>query len=59
VDSNKAMAEAVKNGFKTNDFGMIMSLEKKTGRAERKMLDKTHFYYIDANSGRFLRKEKN
>ncbi len=59
VDSNKAMAEAVKNGLKTNDFGMIMSLEKNAGRAEWKMLDKTHFYYIDANSGRFLRKEKN
>ena len=59
VDSNKAMAEAIKNGLKTNDFGMSMSLEKNAGRAEWQMLDKTHFYYIDANSGKFLRKEKN
>lgn len=59
VDSDKAMTEAVKNGLKTNDFGMSMSLEKNKGRAEWQILDKTHFYYIDANSGRFLRKEKN
>jgi hypothetical protein len=38
---------------------MSMSLEKNAGRVEWQMLDKTHFYYIDANSGRFLKKEKN
>ncbi len=59
VDSNKAMAEAIKNGLKTNDFGMNMSLEKNAGRAEWKMSDRTYLYYIDAISGRFLRKEKN
>jgi hypothetical protein len=59
VDSDKAMTEAIRNGLKTSDMGMIMSLQKNAGRAEWKMLDKTHFYYIDANSGRFLRKEKN
>lgn len=59
VDSDKAMTEAIKNGLKTNDWGMSMSLGKNAGRAEWRMLDKTHFYYIDANSGRFLRKEKN
>ncbi len=59
VDSDKAMAEAVKNGLKTNDFGMSVSLDKNKGRAEWQMLDKTHFYYVDANSGKFLRKEKN
>ncbi len=59
VDSDKAMTEAIKNGLKTNDFGMSMSLEKNAGRAEWQMLDKTHFYYVDANSGKFLRKEKN
>ncbi len=59
VDSDKAMTEAVRNGLKTNEFGMSMSLEKNKGRAEWQMLDKTHFYYIDANSGKFLRKEKN
>lgn len=59
VDSDKAMSEAIKNGLKTNNFGMSMSLEKNAGRVEWQMLDKTHFYYIDANSGRFLKKEKN
>ena len=59
VDSDKSMSEAIKNGLKTNTFGMSMSLEKNAGRVEWQMLDKTHFYYIDANSGRFLRKEKN
>jgi hypothetical protein len=58
VDSGKAMAVAVKNGMKTNTFGMSMSLEKRAGRAEWRMLDDKHFYYVDANSGRFLRKEK-
>ena len=58
VDSDKAMSEAIKNGLKTNNFGMSMSLEK-NARVEWQMLDKTHFYYIDANSGRFLKKEKN
>ncbi len=59
VDSDKAMTEAVKHGLKTNDFGMSMSLEKNKGRVEWRMLDKTHFYYVDANSGKLLRKEKN
>jgi hypothetical protein len=59
VDSDKVMSEAIKNGLKTNNFGMSMSLEKNAGRVEWQMLDKTHFYYIDANSGRFLKKEKN
>jgi hypothetical protein len=59
ADSDKAMTEAIKNGLRTNDYGMSMSLEKNAGRVEWQMLDKTHFYYIDANSGRFVRKEKN
>ncbi len=59
VDSDKAMIEAIKNGLKTNNFGMSMSLEKNAGRAEWQMLDKTYFYYIDADSGKFLKKEKN
>lgn len=59
VDSDKAMSEAIKNGLKTDNFGMSMSLQKNAGRVEWQMLDKTHFYYIDANSGKFLRKEKN
>lgn len=58
VDSDKAMSEAIKNGLKTNDFGMTMSLAKNAGRIEWQMMDKTHFYYVDANSGKFLRKEK-
>ena len=58
VDSNKAMTEAIKNGLKTHDVGMSMSLQKNAGRAEWRLLDKTHFYYIDANSGKFVRKEK-
>jgi hypothetical protein len=59
VDSDKAMSEAIKNGLKTNDYGMSMSLDKNAGRIEWRLLDKTHFYYIDAKSGRFLKKEKN
>lgn len=59
VDSDKAMSEAIKNGLKTDNFGMSMSLKRNAGRVEWQMLDKTHFYYIDANSGRFLKKEKN
>jgi len=59
VDSDKAMSEAIKNGLKTDNYGMNMSLMKNAGRVEWQMLDKTHFYYIDANSGRFLKKEKN
>lgn len=58
VDSDKAMAEAIKNGLKTNNFGMKMNLEKNAGRAEWRMMDDKNFYYIDANSGKFLRKEK-
>jgi len=59
VDSDTAMAEAIKNGLKTNNFGMSMRLEKTAGRVEWQMLDKTYFYSIDANSGRFLKKEEN
>lgn len=59
VDSDKAMSVAIKNGLKTNNFGMSMRLEKNEGRVEWQMLDKTYFYYIDANSGRFLKKEEN
>ena len=58
VDSDKAMAEAIKNGFKTSEFGMSMDLENNGGNAEWRMLDDKSFYYIDANSGKFLRKEK-
>jgi len=58
VDSDRAMAEAVKNGLKTNKFGMSMSLENREGRAQWQMLDDKHFYYVDANTGKFLREEK-
>lgn len=58
VDSDKAMSEAIKNGLKTDNFGMSMSLDKNAGRVEWRMLDKTHFYYIDAKTGKFLKKEK-
>jgi hypothetical protein len=58
VDSEQAMAEAGKNGFKSHDFGMIMGL-RKDQRGEWRMLDKSHFYYVDAGTGKFLRKEKN
>lgn len=57
MDSNKAMAAAVKNGLKTNNFGMKMRLEENQGRAEWRMLDDKFFYYVDANSGK-VRKEK-
>jgi len=59
VDSNQAMAAAVKNGLKTHTFGMSMGLESNDGRAEWRIADKEHFYYVDAGSGKFLRKEKN
>lgn len=59
LDSDKAMATAVKNGLKTNNFGMSMDLESNDGRAEWRMADKEFFYYVDAGSGKFLRKEKN
>ena len=58
VDSDKAMTVAIKNGLKTDKFGMSMSLEKHKGHAEWRMQDDKNFYYIDANSGKFLRKEK-
>ena len=58
VDSDKAMNEAARNGLKTDRFGMSMSLEKYQGRAEWQMQDDKYFYYVDANSGKFLRKEK-
>jgi len=56
VDSDRAMAEAIKNGLQTHEWGMTVSL-KKYDRAEWRFLDKTHFYYVDAGTGRFLRKE--
>ena len=59
VDSDKAMAEAIKNGLKTHNFGMKMNLENYNGLAEWRLQDNENFYYIDANSGKFLRKEKN
>lgn len=58
VDSDKAMSEAIRNGLKTSNVGMRMSLEKNAGRVEWRILDKTHFYYIDASRGTLLRKEK-
>ncbi len=58
VDSDTAMATAVKNGLKTHNFGMIMRLESHNGKPEWQMLDREHFYYVDAVSGRFLRKKK-
>lgn len=58
TDSDQAMATAVKNGLKANTWGMDMSLESNAGKPEWRLLDKTHFYYVDAASGKFLRKEK-
>ena len=58
VDSDKAMAEAIKNGLKTNEFGMNMDLQSNGKNAEWRMLDDKNFYYIDAISGKLLRKEK-
>lgn len=58
VDSDKAMATAVGNGLKTNNFGMGMSLESSDGKPEWRMLDRAFFYYVDAVGGKFLRKEK-
>lgn len=57
VDSDQAMATAVKNGMKTNAWGMGMNLESNAGKPEWRMLDTTHFYYVDALSGKFLRRE--
>jgi hypothetical protein len=57
VDSDRAMAEAIKNGLKTHDFGMTVSL-RASDRAEWRFLDKESFYYVDGGTGRFLRKEK-
>lgn len=59
VDSDKAMATAIKNGLKTNNFGMSISLESNDGKPEWRMQDNGHFYYVDAAGGKFLRKEKN
>lgn len=58
VDSDQAMATAIKNGLKPNAWGMGMSLESNNGKPEWRMLDKSHFYYVDAVGGKFLRKEK-
>jgi len=58
VDSDKAMAEAIKNGLKTNEFGMKMDLENNGKNTEWRMLDDKNFYFIDAISGKLLRKEK-
>jgi len=57
VDSDKAMSEAIKNGLKISEFGMKMDLENNGENSEWRMLDDKNFYYIDANSGKFLRKE--
>ncbi len=57
VDSEQVMAEAVKNGLKTNKFGMSMSLRREQ-RTEWRLLDDSYFYYIDAGTGKFLRREK-
>ena len=59
VDSDKAMAEAIKNGLQTHNFGMTMNLENYNGLAEWRLHDNENFYYIDANSGKLARKEKN
>lgn len=60
VDSDKAMAEAIRNGLKTHGFGMTIRLDahNRSKRAEWRMLDETFFYYVDAKNGRFLRKER-
>lgn len=58
VDSDQAMAAAVRNGLKTRPSGMGMSLESAGAKAEWRILDQTHFYYVDAASGKFLRSEK-
>ena len=57
VDSEQVMAEAVKSGLKTNKFGMSMSLRREA-RTEWQLLDGSDFYYVDASTGNFLRKEK-
>ena len=57
VDSEQVMDEAVKSGLKTNKFGMTMSLTREK-RSEWQLLDGSHFYYVDASTGKFLRKEK-
>ena len=57
IDSDRAIAEAIKNGLKTHDFGMTVSLQK-SDRAEWQFLDKESFYYVDGGTGQFLRKEK-
>lgn len=58
VDSDQAMATAIRNGLAPNNFGMSMSLESRQGKPEWRMVDKTHLYYVDAEGGKFLRKEK-
>lgn len=58
VDSDQAMVTAIGNGLAANDYGMRMSLESNKGKPEWRMVDKTHFYYVDAAGGKFLRKEK-
>lgn len=58
IDSDQAMATAIKNGLKPNNFGMGMNLESNNGKPEWRLLDKTYFYYVDAANGKFLRKEK-
>lgn len=57
IDSDKAMAAAVKEGLKTNTYGMSMGLDHSAGRSEWRMLDNKFFYYVDATSGK-TRKEK-
>ena len=58
VDSDVAIAAAVKAGMKTHGFGMKMSLTN-LDRAEWFMSDMDYSYTVDAGSGRLLKKEKN
>jgi len=36
---------------------MKMNLEENKGHAEWQLMDDDYFHYIDANSGKFVRKE--
>jgi hypothetical protein len=59
IDSDRAIAEAIRNGLKTHDLGMNVSLSvEKSNRAEWQFLDTDFFYYVDAGTGQFLRKKK-
>jgi len=56
IDSDAAMAAAVKAGMKTRTYGMKMSL-KVADRAEWFMSDSDFGYTIDAGTGKLLSKE--